>query len=146
MHFRSMGDTATQPARYRVLVHAEAVAENPLNIYAVMLKCGRSTCSPPGALQRGSAPGIRREAGASTGRLAREGMPPTPGFDSQALRQILGAPQMNVRELNLQKKALSCLGCGRVHKNLTRCHRFCKRCMRRNKGVRDYAMQGVECS
>ena len=46
------------------------------------------------------------------------------------------------RALNLKRKMLRCLGCGKeIYTD--RCHRFCQKCKRRNKPMQD---KGGRCA
>ena len=44
---------------------------------------------------------------------------------------------LNDRQLNLQRKRLKCLGCGKEMMT-DRCHRFCRVCQRRNRRNGDH--------
>ncbi len=66
-----------------------------------------------------------------------------PGLSANSAPPRPKEHSMNTRELNLQKKELTCLGCGKTFKHLTRSRRFCKKCMRRNKKIREYSMRGA---
>ena len=43
-----------------------------------------------------------------------------------------GSQKESIRLLNLQRKKMNCLGCGRIIVT-DRCHRFCRMCIRRNR-------------
>lgn len=47
---------------------------------------------------------------------------------------------LSTRRLNVQRKKLRCLGCGRTMVT-DRCHRFCGLCMRRNRRSQFYDLK-----
>ena len=49
---------------------------------------------------------------------------------------------LSTRRLNLERKTMKCLGCGREMRT-DRCHRFCRVCVRRNRRAGYYAPRRV---